>query len=164
MSKSRNGGKAPKELKTAKPAKRKEQESPKKKSQRKHGVSGFSTLSQVAGVPKKRIYHSDIPVPEARTVEEPSGILCAICNEPIDSIASAIAGKDGGYVHFDCVLESIKKEEELRDNQSISYIGSGNFAICEKGEDGRFSIIKRIPYESEEQHHKLVDFVEGLKK
>ncbi len=161
MSKSRNGSKAPKELKTAK---KKSQEGSRKRNQRKQGVSGFSTLSQVAGVPKKRAYHSDIPVPEAKTIEEPSGIICAICNEPIDSIASAIVGKDGRYVHFDCVLESIKKDEELKDNQSISYIGSGNFAVCEKGEDGKFTIIKRIPYESAEQHQKLVDFVEGLKK
>ena len=154
-----------KENKGAKPPKKnKAPDTNKKARQKKSSVSGFSTLNQVAGVPKKHQYHSDIPVPESKTVQEPDGLICPFCSLPIDSIASAIVNPEGVYSHFDCVLAAIKAEEKPAENQTVSYIGSGNFAICEKNEDEKYTIVKKIAYEDPEAHHKLIDFVEELKK
>lgn len=142
--------------------KNKKQNSTKKKA-KKQALSGFSTLNQVAGVPKKKQYHSDIKVEDAKRVVEPDGVICAICNEPITSIAEAFSVATG-YVHFDCILNRIKSEEPLNDNQTVSYIGSGNFGICEKGEDGRYTIIKKIEVEDSDNNHKIKDYIEGLKR
>ena len=134
-----------------------------KKKNKKQSVAGFTTLNQVAGVPKRKQFHSDIPVEEAKKVAEPSGIICAICGNPITSIAEAFSVATG-FVHFDCALERVKAEETLNENQTVSYIGSGNFGVCEKGEDGKYSIIKKIAFENSESNKKMKDYVEGLKQ
>lgn len=134
-----------------------------KKKNKKQSVSGFTTLNQVAGVPKRKQYHSDIPVEAAKKVAEPSGVVCAICGNPITSIAEAFSVATG-FVHFDCALERVKSEETLKDNQIVSYIGSGSFGVCEKGEDGKYTIIKKIVFENSDSNKKMKDYVEGLKQ
>ena len=57
--------------------------------QGKQPISGFSTLSQVAGVPLKRTYHSNIDVPVPKYVSEPYPI-CPYCGEKIDIIAEKV--------------------------------------------------------------------------
>lgn len=134
-----------------------------KRKAKKQAVTGFTTLNQVAGVPKKKQYHSDLPVEEPKRLIEPEGVKCAICGEPISSIAEAFSVATG-YVHFDCALERVKCEETLKENQSISYIGSGNFGVCEKGADGKYTIIKKIAFENSESNHKMKEYVEALKQ
>ena len=165
MSKNKNGSSHSNEKRVNSTARKsKSSDSNRKNRQKKQSVSGFSTLNQVAGVPKRRQYHSEIPVPEAKSVREPEGIICPFCNMPIDSIASAVVNPDGTYSHFDCVLNSIRETEKPAENQTVSYIGSGNFALCEKNENGGYTILKRISYEAPESHKKLVDFVGELKE
>lgn len=56
--------------------------------------------------------------------------ICAKCGNPIEDLTSAIADKESGYpVHFDCVIEFLKKAEDLKPKEEIIYIGNGNFAI-----------------------------------
>ncbi len=134
-----------------------------KKRAKRQAVSGFSTLNQVAGVPKRREYHSDLPIDKVKKLEEPSGIICALCGKPIETIADSFTYNDG-YVHFDCALDKIKESEQLKDNQTISYIGSGSFGVCEKGDDGKYTIIKKIAFESSESLGKMQEYIEGLKR
>ena len=70
---------------------------------------------------------------------------------------------NGDYVHFDCMLSSIKEKEILSENQNISYLGSGTFGVCQKDEDGKYTIVKRIEVENKDDSQKMKDYIEGLK-
>ena len=125
-------------------------------------ISGFSTLSQVSGSPVWTPYHSSIPVSNTKNVVEPNN-KCVICGETINSIAEAFF-YGGGYAHFDCILNLLKNNEVLSEGDSISYIGSGQFGICHKNEDGKYTIVKRIEIENKESNVAFKDYVESLKK
>jgi hypothetical protein len=138
---------------------RRQNQRQRKKGGQQKSQSNFSSLNQVAGVPEKKKHHSDLPVSEPKVLTEP-GTICPVCGKKIDNIGLAFANASGEYVHFDCVLDSLKATHKLAGNQTISYIGTGNFAICEKGEDGKYTIVERIPYESSEQTNRLRSFIE----
>ena len=125
-------------------------------------ISGFSTLSQVSGAPLAHSHHSSIPLMPQKTVIEPLD-NCCICGEKIQTIADCFSLATG-YAHFDCVLERIKSEEHLSDDETISYIGSGSFAVCRKGEDGKFTIVKKIEVENKEDYQNFKNYVESLKQ
>ena len=133
-----------------------------RKKRKKEAISGFSTLNQVAGVSKPRVHHSSLPVEEPKVIKEPFP-ECAYCSEPIESIAESFMIDDGPYVHFDCAVKSIREAEHVPDDRIVSYIGSGNFGIIEKGEDGSLSIIKTIPFENSDRVKSMKAFVEGCK-
>ena len=82
-------------------------------------------------------------------------IICPVCNQPISDMASAIADKKTGLpAHFDCILNQIKAGETVGENEKISYIGQGRFAVLyfENPRDQRhFTIKKIIEYEDKEQ-------------
>ena len=61
----------------------------------------------------------------------------------------------------DCA--SIKEKEVLEEGQSISYLGSGTFGVCQKSEDGKYTIVKRIEVENKDDSLKMKNYVEGLK-
>ncbi len=142
-----------------KPRQRKAQ---KGRGNQKSPISGFSTLSQVSGAPLRHPYRSSIPVLPPRVVIEP-GIDCAICGEKIETIADCFS-VDGGYAHFDCVLDSIRKNEKLGDDEILSYLGSGSFGICRKDEEGKYTIVKRIEIEKKENTNAFKSYVESLKE
>lgn len=77
--------------------------------------------------------------------------LCKRCGKPIKDITSALADKaDGEPVHFDCVLEFLKKSEPLQEGESISYIGQGWFAVIKYVSMvtmKEFSIVRIIEWE-----------------
>ena len=58
---------------------------------------------------------------------------------------------------------SIKEKEVLEEGQSISYLGSGTFGVCQKSEDGKYTIVKRIEVENKDDSLKMKNYVEGLK-
>ena len=97
-----------------------------------------------------------------KNVVEPNN-KCVICGETINSIAEAFS-YGGGYAHFDCILNLLKNNEVLSEGDSISYIGSGQFGICHKNEDGKYTIVKRIEIENKESNVAFKDYVESLKK
>ena len=61
------------------------------------------------------------------------------------------------------MLSSIKEKEVLEEGQSISYLGSGTFGVCQKSEDGKYTIVKRIEVENKDDSLKMKNYVEGLK-
>lgn len=93
-------------------------------------------------------------------------VICPICNQPINDIASAMADKaSGNPIHFECALEKVKSEEPTGENEKIAYIGQGRFAVIyfENPRDQRhFSIKKIIEWEDREQKAGWRDEVSGL--
>ncbi len=129
----------------------------------REAISGFSTLNQVAGVPKPREHHSSLPVTVPGPIAEPHP-KCVYCGEEIESIASAFTAPDGGYAHFDCVLGRIRESEKPKEGETVSYIGCGRFALIARKEDGGFTIIREIPYESAESVRAMKEYVSSLRK
>lgn len=82
-------------------------------------------------------------------------IICPLCNQPITEIASAMTDKaTGAPAHFDCVLSKVRESEKTGENEKISYIGQGRFAVLyyENPRDQRnFSIKKIIEWEDREK-------------
>lgn len=89
---------------------------------------------------------------------------CVICGEPIESFAEAISEPNGGYSHFDCVIEKLKTQENVQAPDSISYIGHGAFAVVSKDADGKYIIKTRIQYESNEAFANMKKQVEATKQ
>ena len=146
------------DMSNRKPSKQKD-----KKKKKKAGISGFSTLNQVAGVPKPREHRSSIPVETPKTITEPHPV-CAYCGEEIENIASAFMISDGSYAHFDCVLDRLKAEENPKEGEMISYIGSGNFALIGEDENGKPIILKKLPFENSENTKTMKDYIASLRK
>lgn len=101
----------------------------------------------------------ELPVPQ---VSEPRPV-CRICGEPIEFIAESISEGDGGFSHFDCVVARIREQEDVKEDEYVSYIGHGNFAVFTKDEEGHFNIKTRVPYESKENYDSAKKYVEGTK-
>lgn len=56
--------------------------------------------------------------------------ICPRCGKPIKDLSAALADKpDGNPVHFDCVLNFLKEHETFQENEALSYIGQGRFAV-----------------------------------
>lgn len=91
---------------------------------------------------------------ESYTKHERKQYICPLCNQPMQEIASALAHKETGEpVHFDCVLDFIKKTEKIGPNERVTYIGQGRFGILyfENPHDLRhFTIKKIIEWENKE--------------
>ena len=128
-----------------------------RKKKRKPG-NGNETV-QKAQPERKHMTFEDLAVPQ---VNEPRP-ECRICGKPIDFIAEAISEADGGFSHFDCVLEKLRKQEDVKEGEYISYSGHGNFAVFTKDEDGHYVVKTRIPYESKECFDSAKKYVEGTK-
>ena len=110
--------------------------------------------------PKK---HMSFDVPDVPQINEPMPV-CSLCGKPIETIADSFCEPDGSYSHFDCVLDKIRKQERVSEEETVSYIGHGNFAVFYKNEEGKFVIKTRIPYESKESYDAMKQFVEGSKQ
>ena len=107
--------------------------------------------------------HSSFDELDIPQVREPNP-LCSICGEPITTIADAISESNGSFSHFDCVIARIREQEKVSADETVSYIGHGNFAVFVKDEEGRYSIKTRIPYESKDSYEAMKRFVEGTKE
>ena len=80
---------------------------------------------------------------------------CPICKKNIRYLASAICLEKGkSPAHFDCVIEKLKKDNELMDKERICYLGNGSFGIIKsvEGSGPSFFIRKRIQFEEPESH------------
>jgi len=89
--------------------------------------------------------------------------LCVICGKKIDTIADSISEGNGEYSHFSCVISKIGEQEKITDKQKVSYLGKGSFGIIEEKE-GKFTILKKIDYETQESFTAMKHFVEDQKK
>lgn len=120
-----------------------------------------STQQKRRSSPKKGVKEEEIIVP---LLQEPKPI-CQLCNEVITSIAHSFSGsEEGSYIHFDCMLKKVEEDEKVQPPQKVSYIGSGSFAIVEKDESGKFSVVKQIQVESPEKFQAMKQFVEENKR
>lgn len=94
--------------------------------------------------------------------------VCAICGKPIDLISQAIGGPGKEDLsHFDCMLSSLQESERLEENQKVSYIGNGTFAVIEfsgKNQSGSFSVVRRIHSESKESSEHVKKVVDRHKQ
>ncbi len=111
---------------------------------------------------KAQIRHSNAPIPDVKVVQEPRP-TCPLCSEVVENIAEAISMPGGQYAHFDCVVNQLKEQEHLSEGESISYVGSGSFAVVRKDETGKYQIVRKIPYENKEAFDAMKKFVEGTK-
>ena len=53
------------------------------------------------------------------------------------------------YAHFDCVYDKLKSKVTLKENERLSYIGNGAFAVIEDYKDGqalKFKIKQQFQY------------------
>ena len=93
-------------------------------------------------------------------------VICPHCGQPITDVASSIADKTtGNPVHFDCIMKHLTETESLGENEKISYIGQGRFAVLhfENPRDQRhFSIKKLIEWEGREQKKEWRDEISSL--
>ncbi len=91
---------------------------------------------------------------------------CEYCSRPIHELSSALLDKKtGGAIHFDCVLSKLNESEQLGENQKISYIGQGRFAVVhfENPHDLRkFTIVKTIEWEDHDTKSEWRDEIAGL--
>ena len=82
-------------------------------------------------------------------------VVCEICGQPLNEMGTAFANRGSGNpVHFDCVLRKISEGEKLSQNDRMTYIGNGKFAVLhfENPHDMRhFSIVKTIEWEGREK-------------
>ncbi len=108
-------------------------------------------------------YHSSLPPLPIKRIEEPL-LECPLCGKVIENIASALTYPEGGFCHFDCVLEKIAKDERITENQKVSYIGRGTFAVVEENEENGFSFTKKIIWETLESLDIMKKYVETNKK
>ena len=88
--------------------------------------------------------------------EEPAEVFtCTRCGKPIKDLSAALADKaDGNPVHFDCVLNFLKQNEPLHENEAISYIGQGRFAVIKYASMvtmKEFTIVRIIEWEDKNQ-------------
>ncbi|MEL3906394.1 MAG: hypothetical protein P1P65_05125 [Treponema sp.] len=87
------------------------------------------------------------------TVQAPESAeaLCGRCGKPIKDISAALADKaDGNPVHFDCVLNFLKNSETLQENEALTYIGQGRFAVIKYASMvtmKEFTIVRIIEWE-----------------
>ena len=107
----------------------------------------------------RHISFDDVAVPQ---VNEPTPV-CSICGKNIETIADAISEGNGSFSHFDCVISKIREQEKVSENETVSYIGHGNFAVLYKDEEGKYVIKTRIPYESKENYDSMKKYVESTK-
>ncbi len=142
---------------------RKEQGQKKRKGKASdQSCQGFTTLNQVAGVPKPRSFHSSIPVARPKEIREPRPV-CPVCGKIVENVAFSFLNANEEFVHFDCALDLARRELSPGENQVVSYVGCGNFALCEKDGDGKFRIIRSISFEDQKRFSKIKEYVESVK-
>ncbi|OQY35016.1 MAG: hypothetical protein B6241_02525 [Spirochaetaceae bacterium 4572_59] len=91
--------------------------------------------------------------------------LCSICGKNIRDLSSAITEKSTGEpAHFDCIIKNLAKNESVKENEKIVYLGNGKFGIInyENNQNKNFQIIKEIEYE--EAKEEQPDWRNRLKK
>ena len=73
---------------------------------------------------------------------------CPICQKIITNFYDSHKHKETGKLaHLTCLINEIKKKEELRPKESICYMGNSTFVICTLPDNNaRFFIRKKIQY------------------
>ncbi len=103
---------------------------------------------------------------EAIRLHKENVVNCEFCSRPIHELSSALVDKkNGGAIHFDCVITKLTETEQLEEGQKISYIGQGRFAVIffENPHDLRkFSIVRTIEWENHDTKSEWRDEIASL--
>lgn len=99
----------------------------------------------------------------SRLIKNEPKPLCTICDKEIEAISIAISDGENNFKHFDCVLKSLGENKDIKENQKISYIGRGNFALVEKNE-GKWTIIETFNLETPEAFACQKKYIQTLKE
>ena len=82
-------------------------------------------------------------------------LKCDICGKDIKEISSAIgSGESNMPVHFDCMVEKLKKENPLQADERIVYLGAGNFGVVKQEKNKppkNFTIVKKFEVENRDE-------------
>lgn len=82
-------------------------------------------------------------------------VICPYCNKSISDMSTAISSPDmeNKASHFDCVIASISKKEDIKLDEKVVYLGSGRFAVVKREDYARrkLNIVKNIDFEVEEE-------------
>jgi hypothetical protein len=86
--------------------------------------------------------------------------VCALCGEAIDDMLTAIplCDEEQQLCHFECVQKKLMAQEQLTANESMSYIGNGDFCIVqERRNRGKpyYFFRKRIHYANLDKARKV---------
>ncbi len=117
----------------------------------------------VAGLEQREVIRNKASAAHIAVVKEPMPV-CSTCGKPITLISEAIREPDNSFSHFDCVINKIKEQYDVRDGETVSYVGQGCFAIVAKDEEGKMYFRERIPYESNETFISMKKYVEDSKE
>ena len=75
-------------------------------------------------------------------------MTCCYCRQPIEEMSLAVDVPDSDSpAHFDCVIERLKKSENLQPGESVIYMGNRRFAVVVYTDKNRFDIVREIPFE-----------------
>jgi hypothetical protein len=92
--------------------------------------------------------------------------VCPRCNNIIQELSSALSDRNTGEpVHFECVLELIKRQENCAPSEKIAYIGQGRFAVmyyANPSDIRHFSIRRIIEWESHDKPSEWRGGIAGL--
>lgn len=79
-------------------------------------------------------------------------LSCVICEKSIRNVHAAMSFQ-GNAIHFECAIEKIQREEQLKPDEHICYLGAGAFGIVafRQGNQGKFTVRKRIQFEEKDQ-------------
>ncbi len=110
---------------------------------------------------------------EAHSPKEPEIVqykldtyICPRCQQPINDLPAALAEKEtGAPVHFDCVLKHLSETVPVKENEKITYIGQGRFAVVyfDNPHDLRhFSIQRIIEWEERDKNYEWRSTVSNL--
>ncbi len=94
---------------------------------------------------------TETDLPDVSMVSRFASIVCPYCGEIIKDITGAIASKESGApAHFECVLNFLEEHEPHAQNETIIYIGRGNFAVVifeNPNTPKKFKIVRMIEWE-----------------
>jgi len=57
---------------------------------------------------------------------------CVLCNKKIEDMLTALKIGDDRFCHFQCAQNKILEKEELKSNETLTYIGNGDFSVMQK--------------------------------
>lgn len=134
--------------------------------QKWHNTKRNDRQNDQSGLQKKKFPPNQGKKPEQLQQIELDTFICPRCSQPITDLPSALADKSSGApVHFDCVLQFLQNAEELKQNEKITYIGQGRFAVTffENPHDLRkFSIVRLIEWEDRDKAYDWRETISGL--
>lgn len=118
-------------------------------------LSDFPSLKEISRKGMKVVgneYFADLKATPEQPLKEDQNttiLSCCYCRQPIKEMSLAIDVPDkDSPAHFDCVIEHLKKDEDLKPEENLIYMGNRKFAVVVyKNNSHSFDILREIPFE-----------------